>query len=381
MTAHHPTLMSSEMTSDIDTGGYFERGSADPTSPAEQEASVEVDGFAPHLGPSSDRYFGSGYRKVEHGLHTLRFDTECGDEVTLTGTGSAQYPARWSAGADGTPRQPHLSTIDAVVLSIRVAEVYLRHVDHLSNGDIAFAWLSAIDIKAGPAPFSELDSIPVRCARTARDVLADGVVSHFKARIGSMSVSLSVRHALPPRFHTRIDTFGSGLPEISPPATGALTAHYRNTTHRSWLSFDSDRRDILHSRHQIHPSAAKCDGLAGAYWPNATVIDCLVLASQMAQVLIFSAPGASRKTTSNLWMRRARFSSDQPPAGLSATSMLRVVKSRAFNRGSAGTLMSVDVECPDMFGIAALASLAYEVSEPGGAEHSVPIGTSAPSNE
>ena len=105
--------------------------------------------------------------------------------------------------------------------------------------------------------------------------------------------------------------------------------------------------------------------MQSTYWPSVTVIDCLVVASQMAQVLIFSAPGLSRSAVSNLWMRRARFSASHPPGrGGEGGASLRIVKTKSFDRGDSGTLHSVDVECPDFFGVTASASLAYALPKP-----------------
>jgi hypothetical protein len=82
----------------------------------------------------------------------------------------------------------------------------------------------------------------------------------------------------------------------------------------------------------------------------------------MAQALIFSSPDVTRASASNLWMRRAQFRTENAlnEAGV-ASSTLEIVGERSFDRGSSGTLHSVDVECQDFFGITAAASLAYTV--------------------
>ncbi|WP_104129679.1 AvrD family protein [Cryobacterium sp. N21] len=323
-------------------------------------------GFDDYLGASSGRYFGDGYRRVDHQLAQLEILTREDGHLAVAGIGTAQYPRNWSTHADGSVRVPHLSTIDAVVLAVRLAETYLSNVEKLSDVQLAAAWLADIEIRAGATPFIELGSIPVHCFRISREGSGAGITSIFRTRIGGVSVSMNICHlAATARVGQAKSLEG---PVAVPIGSGALTDLYKDTSHSSSLNFEpTSDHEAITSRHVIHPyGGAESAGIEGRYWPGVTVIDCLVIASQMAQVLIFAASDVSRSTASNLWMRRARFSAIRTPHGGGvSSSVLRIVKSRTFDRGSEGILHSVEVECPDLFGIIASASLAYTAPRQG----------------
>jgi len=320
-------------------------------------------GFDAHLGPWSGRYFGSGYRRVHHMLSALTLTAGIDREFELAGSGSVEYPADWSTDSHGESRQPHLSTIDAIVLSVRLAEAFLRHVDNLTEAEIAHAWLADVEIKAGASPNDKLEIVSLHCARTSHELLGEECESAFRVRVGTMSVSMRIRHGVT----AVIDDAGeaNALRSTIPALTdqeGPLTGLYRDTIHLSSLDLGGVAGgESLRARHEILPvRSTGISGLESAYWPSATIVDALVLSSQMAQVLIFTAPGISRATVSNLWMRRARFTATAPP-GRTGTddTTLRIAKRRSFDRGASGSLHSVDVQCPNLFGVVATASLAF----------------------
>ena len=314
------------------------------------------------LGPSNGRYFGSGYRRVRHRVKELSIHRGPDGSLLVTALGAAAYPADWSAGGDGALRLPHLSTIDAIVLAVTAAEAYLRSVDGLGDSEIAHVWIADIDIRAGAVPWDLLDAIPVKCSRTAHEAVPGGMESTFTSRIAAMTVVLRVRTAPTARTILQSREPYSRAPfKIVP---GPLTDGYRHATHPVSLERITPSDSIvMHARHGVRAGGADAyAGLEGAYWPSATIIDCLVVSSQMAQALIFAAPGLNRSSVSNLWMRRARFTATVPPAQADVENVaLRIVRSKSFARGEDGTLNSVDVECPELFGFAASASLAFTV--------------------
>lgn len=319
--------------------------------------------FDEYLGPADQRYFGSGYRRVKHQILELAIRCDPDGSAALAGMGAALYPHDWSNDAAGVPRKPHLSTIDALVMSVSMAEEHLRRVDGLSEAQLGAAWLVEIDVKAGAQPWDQLDNIPLFCRRTSLDRSGTSAESAFKAKVGAMSVVVRLRHDFPvlDDAAARQGERGKGVRNASCPGR-ALEGRYRETGHKSSVRLiEVDGEVVMDSTHRIAPRGqSRPEGLESSYWPSVTVIDCLVIASQMAQVLIFAAPSVSRSTASNLWMRRARFTAKRPPqAGTYAAAVLRITGERSFDRGKEGSLHSVDVECSNLFGIAASASLAY----------------------
>lgn len=337
-------------------------GEAGPSSGATRRTPgprYRDNGFDRHLGPSSARYFGSGYRRVRHSLGRLQIEDVAG-EVRLGGSGAAHYPVDWSAGPRGAARSPHLSTIDAIVFSVAVVEAHLREIDGLTAAATSESWLSDIDIKAGALPWEDLGAIPLSCSRTAQLAVGAELESTFTLRIATMTVVLRVRHSRP---SGRLGSVGAvAAVPLTAPLTGPMVDAYRHTAHSSALDDAAATAGrTLGARHVIRPRASlDVAGIGSTYWPGATVVDCLVIASQMAQVLVFASPGLGRESVSNLWMRRARFTATARPGRVvDSASTLEVVTSRSFDRGLEGTLHSVDVRCADLLGFAASASLAF----------------------
>ncbi|NLA43631.1 hypothetical protein GX865_05835, partial [Candidatus Saccharibacteria bacterium] len=72
--------------------------------------------FLEILGPPKSRYFGRGFRRVEHEADSVSIAvTKAG--ASIRGVGSAYYPEDWSLDAAEKPRDTHLSTFDAVILT------------------------------------------------------------------------------------------------------------------------------------------------------------------------------------------------------------------------------------------------------------------------
>ena len=107
------------------------------------------------LGPSAGRYFGHGYRGVRYGVKS----SACldGDPSQVSAEVHATYPPHWSVDSDGTPRLPHLSSIDATVLPLLVFEA--------ANGDrrnqLSTRRVRVVELRAAGKPWLELDAIPV----------------------------------------------------------------------------------------------------------------------------------------------------------------------------------------------------------------------------
>lgn len=132
------------------------------------------------------------------------------------------------------PTAPHLSTIDALVLAVRLAEIHLGHTFQLDRDQRRRMWLKRIDIRAGGAPTEDgLDAIDVSgtLKHTAAGLVCERQ-SVFDARVASMSVRCVIEHdvgavpALPAAdgvFPLAADA--QAADEIRPYGTGFMTRH------------------------------------------------------------------------------------------------------------------------------------------------------------
>lgn len=327
--------------------------------PSRSTLQLSGNGFDRLLGPSATRYFGAGYRRTTYDVSPLEVDAD--DRSHATAVGRVTYASDWSLKSIGATLTPHLSTVDAVVLAVPLIEALLR-ADGISDVDLGLSWIEALTVRASARPLESLSSVPLLISQTTRTDSESHPKSTFECRIGPLLVDAVVRHTAHIRSARPAEGQGGGR--------GPLTELFRGMHHHSQVRKLDLERQTLRSAHRIEAPTAGISavGLESAYWPAPSIIDCLVLAGQMAQVLVYARERVDRGSTNNLWMRRARFEAVRPtdrPRQSDAT--MEITGSTSASRGDQ-ILNGVSVEVPDLFGIRVTASLAYY------APSSVPFG-------
>lgn len=308
--------------------------------------SMSGDGFEQVLGPAVRRYFGGGYRRTLYRLHEVHV---AGSRAE--GSAHVEYPDMWSTKSSSTHLVPHLSTIDAAILAARMMEIILECVCGLDSDQVGRAWIRSLSIRSGNAPVEALDRVPVDARIVASDVQQGKICSELDLRIGEMVVTSNVVHE---RGNGRLDN----LIGVSWPV-GPMTELFRGTEHQTSIEHLDVHHGVLICRHRIAPPPAVAEGLESAYWPAPTLVDCLALAGQMAQVLIYESDEVDRDTTSTLWMRRASFTATSPgERATSTTAKMAIADRRTMHRGDR-VVNSVRVTMPSLFGVSVEASLGY----------------------
>lgn len=155
---------------------------------------TEPDGFERLLGPASRRYFANGYRRTSYEIepHSVRG----GPHGQTSATGRVQYADDWSTKSESETLTPHLSTVDAAVLSAKMMETTLAGVG-LTSAQIGNAWIERLSIRAGARPLESLSSIPLKTRLLAQISEGSSVRSEFESSIGSLSVTARIWHASP----------------------------------------------------------------------------------------------------------------------------------------------------------------------------------------
>jgi len=255
-----------------------------------------------HLGPAQQRFFGAGYRRVHHTFAPTRIIGRADGHAESTGAVTLSYPSDWSRKTAGD-LVPHLSTVDALLLSVTGAELLMACALGLTEPERRRSQVRQARIRAGRRPDDDLRNIPLHSSfRSDPDSDTD---SRFNVRVGSMRVELDVTH--PP---ARPGHPGDLVAEHPDEVLGASPSRYYGTgftgrAHRlEDLLLDRDSPSAQALVQLDHLRAVPRNGLEGALQPAPTLVDCFVTGLQLAQILLYRLDGMERGQSNTLWMRQ-----------------------------------------------------------------------------
>ncbi|RZU53801.1 avirulence D protein (AvrD) [Krasilnikovia cinnamomea] len=263
-----------------------------------------------YLGPSAERFFGSGYKRVSQRITGLAWIPE--PDLPAGGEAEVTYPDDWSSKSHSLADAVHLSTIDALVLSLRLVETYLRSRLGLTADQVARAWLRRYTMRPGSRPHTDLRSVPLRIALGESRPGAGGWLStEFVCVVGGIKVRCHVEHE------------AGRLPAQAPlsPVTAAYHAGgYRFRTHEiGGIVMRTDNRSIAATVDVRDGARTEAGGgeLGSAYQPAITLVDATLVYAQVAQILMYTLDGLRRGETNTLWMRSVDMARSGPGPALS----------------------------------------------------------------
>ncbi|WP_454156804.1 AvrD family protein [Microbacterium lacticum] len=295
------------------------------------------------LGPAHGRYFGAGYRAVRYSWESAV--RGAGSQVEAVGR--VVYPATWSTASDGFVRQPHLSSVDAVVLPLLVLE---RGAPPRQRQALDGLYVTSIDLRAGASPWLELDAVPVGYT-----------VEATEAQCHLMGVSGNIR------FNTTLSAAAARPTRDEPPSSPGRPSVYgglfQNTRTRSTVSDLDLTEGELRGSHLFDTDdlLTPGPGIGASQWPAPTVIDYLVTMGQLTQALVYESAGTTRSKAGPLWMRTMTIEIVEPPTRLPMAfdTTTRVVRDRIVERGGE-RIHDVLVESSATSGVRARSTLAYK---------------------
>ncbi|MFK4762059.1 AvrD family protein [Microbacterium sp. ZW T5_45] len=297
------------------------------------------------LGPSEERYFAAGYRGVQYALEAARV----GSSHLTKGVGRVAYPLHWSAGRNGTPATPHLSSVDAVVLSLQLAEIASPSVSTLSLEDLR---VGAIELRAGARPWLAVDAVPITLA-----VEPHAESCSLIGNVGNMRVRIELVRAVPSPRSVQL-----------PPPTANETVYgglFQSANAQSLIQSLDTNLGILRGTHTIEVTSPRtpADGVEALLWPSPTVIDYLVTMGQLTQALVYSSAGTTRSEAGSLWMRtmNIRIQGHPRPFPVRFDTTTTILHDRVLDRGG-NRIHDVLVESSATSGVTARSTLAYEES-------------------
>ena len=285
------------------------------------------------LGPARSRYFGAGYRDVRYSI------SPAGSEKDALETATVSYPQRWSVDGEGRPRSPHLSSIDAIALSLMFLEARLTGS---ANDLLRHTYVTAIDLRAESRPWLLLDGIPLSLTplETPTGIRVQGRVGNIRVAI-DLATAPGIAHEPGGR-----SVYGSlfQTTECDSFVDGGTAGMKINGVHRM----------------QYSPDAAPPSGVESDWWPGATMIDYFVALGQITQALVYQAAGVSRGAAGALWMRTMQIRRPRPPLLRCGefTSTAEIMRDRLLDR--AGTRVhDVEVVAETSTDVTAHSTVAY----------------------
>ncbi len=282
------------------------------------------------LGPSGGRFFGEGFRRVEHAVSQVRLGLLETGRFGLSGEASLSYPSSWSTKNSGSELRPHLSTVDAFVLAVQMIDVLLVKHLGLSPNERAAAWLAAVEFRSGTTPVEALEDVRMYASivstTRARNPLDGPYQSVVDAAVGTIKMKLVVCHDV--ALHSaRAETFSDVDAVLGPREERFYGDGYKKHVHRiGRVRFDDPctsavaRVQILRDGTRQYPN-----DLGGAYRPSVSILDCIIAQAQISQALMYKLDDIDRSETNTLWMRKVTIRARTPLRSLDAAFDSRTV--------------------------------------------------------
>jgi hypothetical protein len=240
-----------------------------------------------YLGSFNSRYFGAGHKET---TYHLKKEIKDKDEYVF----SMKQKGIWSE-KNGVEQTAHLSTIDGIILGNMAAEIFLHNELMISSEQL---YLAKFDIKAGSSPIENLNAVSVACTKSQ---INDKIIElHY--RISGMKIILTYKNIN--------ETAITRIPR-SPLYTFAAEADFLSN-HLRFLKHEITNIDSIGVKGIICDVQRKGKVPSGMQGANSgikeipSLIEWLVIFSQMAQVAAYNFDCMEREDSHTLWMKHVQ---------------------------------------------------------------------------
>jgi len=318
------------------------------------------------LGPSRQRFFGGGFKRVLHDVRDVGISADDDGRGVLRARASLSYPADWSTKANDTSLRPHLSTVDALLLAIQLTEVYLTHAGDFELEQRRRMWLRSFTMRAGATPTENLGDFPIEAMHVDREpapFTLCGEISTFACVIGAIKVRCTIEHE-----PVRTLRLGGGYSSVDE-VLGCETRRYYGTGYKQRdqlmraVEFDPDRRQVEALVSVVGPTGSDLPdlGFGGEYQPSVSPLESLTVLAQLSQVLLYETDRLTRDETKTMWMRSVTMESLTPYHSVKYPSVagVKATNVKTLNLGG-GVWRAFDVDA-QFQGFRFTSALAHEL--------------------
>lgn len=279
-----------------------------------------------YLGPGETRFFSHGYQRSVFDVHDLVVHGSPGGGPCVTGAVDVSYPADWSRKKAGVDLRPHLSTIDAFVLGVQLAEVHLVHARGLSPEQLSALRLRKVVLRAGGAPQEELKDVrlsAVLADSESRPAGADPAraVTVYNCTVGGLRARVEIE--IPAGAAADAGPAGDVPTSFTEALGDARTRFYgagftqrRHTIENVEVDLESFSAQARARFTTVPGAPLPADGIDGADQPAVSLIEGFVVNLQLAQVLMYELDSLTRESTNTLWMMQTVLEAPEVPQPL-----------------------------------------------------------------
>lgn len=311
-----------------------------------------------YLGPGETRFFSQGYRRVEYQVGEIMVTPADVAGPGIRAIAALAYPSDWSKKTANVDLRPHLSTVDALVLSAQLSEAHLTHAYGLDSVMRRKMQLCRVTLRAGTKPQEELVGVPLSAVlRETKPDSQGGFISVFDCAAGVMRARCEIKHQIGQQA-TAEGTYGS-LEDVLGPAVsryyGEGFKFRRQAIEDVRVDMDALHADATVRIESTQAGGIPTEGLEGNYQPSVSMIDCFVVNLQMVQVLMYEMDSIDRQNSNTLWMLQTVLEATTPyrPFGAPQAAHADIVEKHLLplrggmwrNVDIAGSYGGIDLRC------------------------------------
>lgn len=272
-----------------------------------------------YLGPYEQRYFGAGHKRTQYEI----IDTYISYKQFILVAKMTQKGI-WSQ--KGTKKKnQHLSTIDSVILSTLLVDKYLEMVKENCSDWI----LKSFEVRSASQPVENVECI---------DLFLDFEKSSlenkkYAVNVSGMKVTLSFE---------QIDVDN----QISKGQYNYFSSHLKYARHDlKAIDFASD--DLVEGIIQRECQNQSYSGLGSAHAGEVSLLEYLVIFSQLCEILVYNHDKIDRKDSRNLWMRYIKAEINGVSDFQAVRAFAKVDRSKKIRKGDNWSMLDVSAGTTD----------------------------------
>jgi hypothetical protein len=264
------------------------------------------------LGDSRTRFFGAGFRLVQHEVIDVQLDPSTN---TARASAKLEYPASWST-KKSKELQPHLSTLDAFIIGAQLCEAYVRTAYGIEGEAADRLWVARSSLRPSNTPTTDLSAVAAGCKLVKTESSPRSIcgnLSSFTVQVGSIGLEFVIDHPISVASKAQVQ-WANINDLLGPPEERYFGSAYMATqlVLRD-INFDANGERVQALLDlEDPPGLPKLRGMGAAYFPFVSHANVIVGVAQLAQALLYRHDNVSRDSSHNLWMRKVVLDSPFP---------------------------------------------------------------------